>query len=67
MSHNDFNPDSGEFSCQEDGLYSVALMGLMKAEENNPVRVKVMKQVRPYTFFRQPERVATEARFGKPS
>ena len=45
MDHKDFDPETGVFSCQQDGLYSVTLMGLMKAEENSPVRVKVMKEV----------------------
>ena len=41
MSHRDFDRDGGVFSCQESGVYSLALSSLMKSDNNKPVTIRI--------------------------
>ena len=42
MNNGDFDADTGVFSCKEEGVYSFALSSLMKSQENNLVKLKMM-------------------------
>ena len=46
MDNSDFDPASGVFSCEKEGVYSFALTSLMKSESNQQVTLKMMHQGR---------------------